>query len=80
MQQLKSQPDVLCILILDVECGSLKRHAGTVQETGTKVVPYKRELQPWLHTRTSQIDGESGTVGDLEIRTKSQVKPKMNHI
>ena len=70
VEQLNSQPDILSILVLDDEFGSFERHAGTVQETRTKVVPYKREVQPWLHTRTSQIDGECRTVGDLEIHTK----------
>lgn len=70
MKQHKSQPNVLSILVLDDECSSFERHSGTVQETRTKVVPYKREVQPWLHTRTSQIDGERGTVGDLETHTK----------
>ena len=70
VKQINNQPDVLSILILDDQCGSFERHAGTVQETRTKVVPYKREVQPWLHTCTSQIDGECGTVGDLEIHAK----------
>ena len=67
MKQVNSQPDILSILVLDDECGSFKRHSGAVQETRTKVVSHKREVQPWLYTRTSQIDGKCGTVGDLEI-------------
>lgn len=70
VKQLNSQPDVLSILVLDDERGLFARHAGTVHKTRTKVVPYKREVQPWLYTRTSQIDGERRTVGDLEIHTK----------
>ena len=70
VKQLNSQPDVFSILVLDDERDSFARHAGTVHETRTKVVPYKREVQARLYTRTSQIDGERGTVGDLEIQTK----------
>ena len=65
VKQLNSQPDVFSVLVLDDERGSFERHSGTVQETRAKVVPYKREVQSWLHTRTSQIDGERGTIGDL---------------
>lgn len=70
VKQLNSQPDVFGILVLDDERDSFPRHSGTVHETRTKVVPYKREVQPRLYTRTSQIDGKRGTVGDLEIHTK----------
>lgn len=80
VKQLNGEPEVFSILVLDDERGSLERHSGTVQETRAKVVPYKREVQPWLHTRTSQIDGERGAVSDLKIHTTIKVIPKMAYI
>ena len=80
VKKLNSQPDVLSILVLDDERDAFAWHAGTVHETRTKVVPYKREVQPRLYTCTSQVDGERGTVGDLEIQIKFNPFPPKTHL
>ena len=61
-------PDIFSVLILDDKCCSFEWHARTVQETRTKVMPHKREVQTRLYTRASQVNSERRTIGDLQIQ------------
>ena len=66
-----NQPDVFSVLVLDDQRCSFEWHARTVQETRAKIVPYKREVQPRLDTSTGQVNGERGTIGDLQTERLS---------
>lgn len=64
----RNKPDFFIVLVPDNKYSFLEWHARTVQEARTKLVPFKGKMQPRLDTSAGKINGERGTVRDLQIK------------